>query len=447
MTILFLSIGCGGGSGDPGLALNEVAGGGSGPFWLELASTSVNPMDIGGWVLASSAGGELVLASRTIAPGEVVLIDPAQLGFAAAPGEVVSLLAPGRTSVVDGVEVAGVPQARVVPGRGSWVYPDTTSPGSANKVVLGNDVIINEIMYHHAPQAVPGAVPASDGEEWIELYNRGSATVDLAGWELVDAVAYTIPAGIALPAGGYLVVARKSAKLRALYPAMAIIGDFVGRLDNTSGNIVLRNACGNPVDSVRYFDGGRWPSRPDVGGSSLELRDPSADNSAAEAWAASDESAAAVWQTFSYQGELFASGDLQKLVGPPARRRAFYGHLLDIIRTSYNEAYMGRWCQHYGALLSGQDFTGHCQFIADRSRWRWKVPLIRWYLPCQRSLSGSLPTGVLTSRLRPPTFFLRAMGGWTSMRSCVTGTPCRQVSRGPVCRPGWLPSRLLAVLT
>lgn len=235
--------------------------------------------------------------------------------------------------------------------------------------MLGNDVIINEIMYHHAPQAVPGAVPASDGEEWIELYNRGSATVDLAGWELVDAVAYTIPAGIALPAGGYLVVARKSAKLRALYPAMAIIGDFVGRLDNTSGNIVLRNACGNPVDSVRYFDGGRWPSRPDVGGSSLELRDPSADNSAAEAWAASDESAAAVWQTFSYQGELFASGDLQKLVGPPARRRAFYGHLLDIIRTSYNEAYMGRWCQHYGALLSGQDFTGYCQFIADRSRW------------------------------------------------------------------------------
>ena len=53
---------------------------------------------------------------------------------------------------------------------------------------------------------------------------------------------------------------------------------------------------------VRYFEAGRWPSDADGGFSTLELRDPDADNSVPEAWAASDETARSGWQTYTYRG-------------------------------------------------------------------------------------------------------------------------------------------------
>src|SRR5262249_43900140 len=89
--------------------------------------------------------------------------------------------------------------------------------------------------------------------------------------------------------------------LRALYPGINIVGDFGGRLSGNNENIVLKDPAGNPADEVRYFDGPPWPSYADGGGSSLELRDPNADNSKAEAWAASDETGKSSWQTYSYR--------------------------------------------------------------------------------------------------------------------------------------------------
>src|SRR5262249_16610492 len=58
----------------------------------------------------------------------------------------------------------------------------------------------------------------------------------------------------------------------------------------------------NIADEVRYFDGGHWPGYADGAGSSLELRDPRSDNTQAEAWAASDETSKAQWQTFTWRG-------------------------------------------------------------------------------------------------------------------------------------------------
>ncbi|NIP96162.1 MAG: hypothetical protein GWO24_23075, partial [Akkermansiaceae bacterium] len=106
------------------------------------------------------------------------------------------------------------------------------------------------------------------------------------------------------PAGGYLVVTNDAAALVARYPDRAdrIVGDFRNRLNNSRDLIRLEDAVENPVDEVSYVEGGRWPGLADGRGSSLELRDPDADNGNPQAWAASDESNKEGWQTITYRG-------------------------------------------------------------------------------------------------------------------------------------------------
>jgi hypothetical protein len=167
---------------------------------------------------------------------------------------------------------------------------------------LRDEIVINEIMYR--PALLPGTnglPPQPSPENWLELFNRSSNTVDLTGWELDGGITYKFAPGQTLAPGGYLVVADNAAYLRALYPAINIVGNFGGRLSGKSDLIVLKDAIGNPADEVRYFDGGAWPGYANGGGSSLELRNPQADNSRAEAWAASDESGKTGWQTYTYR--------------------------------------------------------------------------------------------------------------------------------------------------
>ncbi len=116
-------------------------------------------------------------------------------------------------------------------------------------------------------------------------------------------------------------LARDGAALSEKYPELAgqILGDYEGNLSNFSDRIVLRDTVGNPADEVQYYEGGQWPKAADGRGSSLELRDPFADNAYGLAWAASDESQTSTWQTYRYQGIAAASavgpdGQWQELV-------------------------------------------------------------------------------------------------------------------------------------
>jgi len=145
---------------------------------------------------------------------------------------------------------------------------------------------------------------ASD-EEWNELYNRGTSMIDLGGWSLDDAVRLTIPQGTMLDRGEYLVIAKDPVAMQTQYPALTTLlpVGFAGRLGNGNDRILLLDVRGNPADEVHYFDGGRWPEFADAGGSSLELRDPDADNSRAEAWAASNELNRSAWQSISYRAD------------------------------------------------------------------------------------------------------------------------------------------------
>ncbi len=285
----------------PALSFHEIAGASAaaGTFFVELANAGVGSLALDGYRVRGAAGQEYVIgAGTTLAAGGYLALDEGTLGFRPADGSRLFLVAPGLTSVLDGAVVRTRPRAR---SGGAWLVPSTTTPGSANAFVISDAVVINEILYNHIPGFLPtGTTP--DSEEWIELYNRSGVPVDLTGWKLRGGADYDFPNGTMLSGGGYLVIAADVVALQAKYPGVTVFGNWSGGLSNSGDVVRVEDANGNPVDEVRYTDGGRWDGKADGGGSSLELRHPDMDNALPESWGASDETGKAVWQTFTYSG-------------------------------------------------------------------------------------------------------------------------------------------------
>ncbi|MBN2182890.1 MAG: lamin tail domain-containing protein, partial [Sedimentisphaerales bacterium] len=289
----------------PLLVINEVAGVTDTPWWIELKNNSDSTLDCADYVVsvAGDPARTYTLPGSSLPEGGFLLLTAAQLGFTAVDEEPIFLYRPGGESVADARVAKNSLRGRY---GNAWLHPSIPTPGSANVFALNDDIVINEIMYHHQPTNTGSSYAESD-EEWIELYNRGPETVDLSGWKFDDGIRYEFTAGTMLASGEYLVVS-----------------DFSGSLANGGERLLLLDAAGNPADEVEYFDGGRWPQWADGRGSSLELRDPFADNNIPEAWAASDESLHSGWQEYSYQVTASASP-----VGPDSQWQDFVLGLLD----------------------------------------------------------------------------------------------------------------------
>ncbi len=316
------------GSPPPTLTINEMAGGKDAEFWLEIINNGDDDLDLGGYAIqiAGATDRAYVFSSTTLGAGAWTHIVQNTLGFSAAPGDRLFLLTPGARNVLDAVVVGDTLLGRSPDGTGDMLFPATATPGGANFFQFHDEIVINEIMYHHRPESGDGGQPFREiDEEWIELYNQSDHSVELTGWKMVDGFQYAFIPGTMLDAGQYLVVAKDANALAAKYPAIAdrIVGDYSGRLNNESDRIELVDAVGNPADEVHYFQEGRWPKAADGRGSSLELRDTEADNAVAEAWAASIEDDDSTWQTYSYRGRAAASA-----VGPDGRWDEFVLGLL-----------------------------------------------------------------------------------------------------------------------
>lgn len=169
------------------------------------------------------------------------------------------------------------------------------------------------------------AVPARPGEEqWIEIYNRGPSQVDLTGWSFGDGIDYTFADNTTIASGEYLVIAKDPGALSSSHLGLAPLGPYNGSLSRNGETVTLRDSFNNPADSLRYYDGGRWPSKPDASGSTLELTDPDADNSLPGAWSASSEVSRTSWQTYTFRAAASAS-----TVGPDTQWREFVLGLLE----------------------------------------------------------------------------------------------------------------------
>lgn len=111
------------------------------------------------------------------------------------------------------------------------------------------DVVFNEIMYHPEDDRPDG--------EFIELFNRSGAPIDLSGW-CIDGISYCFPAGTVVAASGFLVT-RSSA--------------WSGGLKNGGEDITLSDASNAEIDIVDYDDSGTWPANTDGNGASLQRLD------------------------------------------------------------------------------------------------------------------------------------------------------------------------------
>ena len=186
----------------------------------------------------------------------------------------------------------GTTTIRAVAPNGVYGEATLTVGGSGGS---GGGVVINEVIPN------PNAV-TDDVGEWLEVYNWGSAPVDLKGWVIAsnNDTPHTIAVSVVVPAGGYAVLARNGdGAVNGGVTEQYAYGTGV-TLANSSDWVALRDGSGATVDSVA------WSSVPT--GASRGVADASVDNT---------DMGGSNWTT---QSSVFGAGDR----GTPGARNDGY---------------------------------------------------------------------------------------------------------------------------
>lgn len=283
--------------------------------YIEIFNSGITSVDMLGFALTENVHSNKYLfpSNSIIAPQGYLLLTQTNLGFSlSSHGDSVFLTDLIENRVVDAVRF-GATQNGVAQGRTPDGAPDglqtlsQKTPGTTNAQARVHSVVINEIMYH--------PITEDGNDEYVELYNHGTTTVDVSYWRFTDGISYVIPAGTHIPAGGFLVIAENAVHMIERYAALNrtnTLGNFSGSLSDSGERIILArpdnlslpNSDFVHVDSVTYNDGPRWGTWTDGGGSSLELCDASSDNRLPPNWAGSDETQKAPWVLVEHTGKL-----------------------------------------------------------------------------------------------------------------------------------------------
>jgi hypothetical protein len=147
-------------------------------------------------------------------------------------------------------------------------------------------IVINEILYEPHPGKA----------EFVELFNRGTDTIDAAGWKLMDqpsssgsraVIPLSTNPSFILP-HGFVVIASDSS-IVAQFPSLAgkdIIINSSLSLSNSGEDIVVHDLTGTQIDSVRYSP--LWHLKNvSLSGRSLERINPSLQSNDPRNWSSS----------------------------------------------------------------------------------------------------------------------------------------------------------------
>ena len=165
-------------------------------------------------------------------------------------------------------------QARI-----NWINTRLTTFTACSNPVIP-PLVISKINYN----PLPVDKFENDDLEFIEITNNSNQTINLTGFYFSElGVTYQFPANSTVAAGKKIILAGKESTFQQYYGTVPF-GQFTRNLSNKSEKIVLADAFGNVIDSVRYLDSLPWPVEADGGGYFLELKDFYSDNSLAENW-------------------------------------------------------------------------------------------------------------------------------------------------------------------
>ena len=158
-----------------------------------------------------------------------------------------------------------------------------------NPVLAG--FVINEIMYNSSNVWAENPTKTTD-YEYVEIFNLNTQTVDISYWQLHDEKnKYRLPSGLSVLPGGYIVLADKTQAVLDVYGAFPTNAVLISipelGLANGGEIISWQTANGEKINELAYDDNPPWPTLPDGNGPSLELLDPTLNNSLPASWAAS----------------------------------------------------------------------------------------------------------------------------------------------------------------
>jgi hypothetical protein len=138
----------------------------------------------------------------------------------------------------------------------------TPTPGAAN-LTGGGDTDTGEPPTDCVPAQVvkinellpdPDVDSNDSGDEWLELYNPGSAEIDVSGYKLTDGTAtgwdtlLALPAGTFVPAGGYLLIGN------SMVGGADVVSDALklGNASSKADGVRLEDCYGAVIDTVVY---------------------------------------------------------------------------------------------------------------------------------------------------------------------------------------------------
>lgn len=137
-------------------------------------------------------------------------------------------------------------------------------------------IVMTEINYR-------SPIVGTDSLEFIEIYNNGTAPVNMLNFNFSRGVEFTFPQ-VTINPGAYMMVGKSAAWLQNTYGVQAFQWNTGSALTNQGEAIVIKDLFGYVVDSVYYLPTLPWDTMANGKGPSLELCDPSSNNLLPQNW-------------------------------------------------------------------------------------------------------------------------------------------------------------------
>jgi hypothetical protein len=157
-------------------------------------------------------------------------------------------------------------------------YEECAFTDDGSCVMAINDIVINELHYN------PCGAQGTDADfEFIELFNQGTTTIDISGWEITG-FEYAFPALSSIAPCEYIIMTANAASYTGNgYQVFETAVPTAG-LNNTGELVTLLDDLGNVIDGVNYSSSAPWPTGPNGTCTTLELVNANTDNGDSANW-------------------------------------------------------------------------------------------------------------------------------------------------------------------